>query len=1028
MNLSEISIKKPVFAWMLMIGLILFGAICFNRMGVSQLPDVDFPIVNVSVSLDGAAPEVMEVDVVDPLESALMGIAGIKSISSSSKTGNANISVEFDIDKNIDTAVQEIQTVISRVTKKLPKDIDPPSVTKSNPEDQPIVILTVSSDKMNKKDLMTLIRDRIQDRFTTIEGVGEVNLMGYLDPNLRVWLSTEKLNASELTISDIVNAIQNEHSEMPSGRIEGVDKEFNIRTMGEAPTPEEFSKIVINRRGGSVNYSPIMLRDVARVEDGLEDSRRISRVGGAPAVGLGIKKQRGSNAVQVAKAVKAKIVELQKTLPQGVEIGVRFDTTQFIEDSIHELNFTLIFSAMLTAAVCWLFLGSFSATINVILAIPTSIIGSFIVLYSLGFTLNTFTLLGLSLAIGIVVDDAIMVLENIVRHQERGARRKHAALWGSKEITLAAMAATAAIIAIFLPVAFMSGVIGKFFFQFGVTISVAVLLSLLEALTLTPMRCSEFLTVTPRTTFIGRSVDFAFTKSAELYKNVIPTLLRFRWLVLCTALLVFVSSFYFVKQLKKEFVPSQEQGRVMLRLQTKVGSSLDFTDKKVKEIENLVRSNPNVDQYFANVGGSDVNSGMIFLTLKELKDRSRSPLTGKPISQLEFSNYLRTEIKKIEKIRVTIQDPSGMGLSSKRGFPIEFAVKGPNWDKLVEYSQAIQDEMSDNDMFADVDSDYRAGMPEVRVIPNRLKAKEYGVSVNDIAETINATMGGIVPGKFSKEGHRYDIRVRLLGTERVTPEDILKLKVRNNRGELIQLAKVITLDKGLALQSISRQDRERAITISSNLPPKVSQDKALKKIEEISKKILPEGYRISISGSSQTYQESFQGLLFALLLGIIVAYMVLASQFNSFLHPFTVLTALPFSVTGAFLALYFTGQSLNIYSMIGIILLMGIVKKNSILLVDFTNQMRQKKMDVPTALTEACPLRLRPILMTSIATIVGAIPAALALGPGAETRIPMAITVIGGVMVSTLLTLFVVPCVYSLLSSLERQKAEEELD
>lgn len=1028
MTLSELSIKKPVFAWMLMAGLIIFGAICFNRMGVSQLPDVDFPIVSVSVSLEGAAPEVMEVDVVDPLESALMGIAGIKSISSSSKTGSANISVEFDIDKNIDTAVQEIQTVISRITKKLPKDIDPPVVTKSNPEDQPILIMTASSAKMDKKDLMTLVRDRIQDRFTTIEGVGEVSLMGYLEPNLRVWLSTEELNRKELTITDIVSAIQTEHSEQPSGRIEGLDKEFNIRTMGEAPTPEEFSKIVIARRGGSVNYSPIMLKDVAKVEDSLEDSRRISRVGGASAVGLGIKKQRGSNAVQVAKAVKTRILELQKTLPTGVELGVRFDTTEFIEDSIHELNFTLLFSAILTAGVCWLFLGSFSATINVILAIPTSIIGSFICLYALGFTLNTFTLLGLSLAIGIVVDDAIMVLENIVRHQERGARRKHAALWGSKEITLAAMAATAAIIAIFLPVAFMSGVIGKFFFQFGVTISVAVLLSLLEALTLTPMRCSEFLDVTPRTTLVGRSVEFAFHKSAELYKAIIPTLVRFRWAVLLGAVLIFVSSFYFVKQLKKEFVPSQEQGRVMLRLQTKVGSSLEFTDKKVKEVEALVRSNPNVEQYFANVGGNDVNSGMIFLTLKPLKQRARSEKTGKLISQQEFTENLRADLKKIEKIRVTIQDPSGMGLSSKRGFPIEFAVKGSDWDKLVEYSQLIMNEMNESDMFSDVDSDYKAGMPEVRVIPDRLKAKEYGVSINDIAQTINATMGGVVPGKFSKGGHRYDIRVRLLGQERTNPEDILKLKVRNNRGELIPLSKVVNLNKGLALQSISRQDRERAITISANLPPKMSQDKALKKVQEISKKHLPDNYRISISGNSQTYQDSFKGLAFALLLGIVVAYMVLASQFNSFIHPFTVLTALPFSITGAFLALYFTGQSLNIYSMIGIILLMGIVKKNSILLVDFTNQMRAKKMDVLEALTEACPLRLRPILMTSIATIVGAIPAALALGPGAETRIPMAITVIGGVLVSTLLTLFVVPCVYSLLSSLERAKIDEEID
>ena len=455
MSLSEISIKRPVFAWMLMAALIIFGWIAFKRMGVSQLPDVDFPVVSVSLSLEGAAPEIMEVDVVDPLEDALMGVQGITNLTSSSKMGSASISVEFDLDKNIDVAVQEIQNVISRTLQRLPKELDPPVVTKSNPEDNPIIWLSVSSATMPRPALMSLVRDQIKDKFSSATGVGEVMMGGYVDPSLRVWLSSKKLKDYYLTVGDIFNTIQLEHSERPSGRIENLEKEINIRTMGEAPTAEEFGKLVISKRGGSPNYNPIRLNQVARIEDGLNDVRSKSRVMGVSAVGLGIRKQRGTNAVAVAKAVKERLEEVKRILPKDVEMAVRFDSTKFIEDSVHELNFTLILSAILTALVCWAFLGSWSATMNVILAIPTSVVGTFMVLLALGFTLNTFTLLALSLAIGIVVDDAIMVLENIVRHKEMKKDRFLAALDGSREITFAALAATVAIIAIFLPVAFM---------------------------------------------------------------------------------------------------------------------------------------------------------------------------------------------------------------------------------------------------------------------------------------------------------------------------------------------------------------------------------------------------------------------------------------------------------------------------------------------------------------------------------------------------------------------------------------------
>ncbi len=1012
---------------MLMLALIVFGGIAFQRMGISQLPDVDFPVVSVGLNLEGAAPEVIEVDLVDPVEDALMGIQGIRSLVSSSKTGGANIAVEFDLDKNIDVAVQEIQNVLSQVQRRLPKEMDTPTVRKSNPEDQPIMWLAVSSANMSNKELMTLVRDQIKDRFTTIGGVGEVFLGGYVDPNLRVWVSAEKLSRFELSMNDVLGTIQSEHAELPSGRIESENTEMNIRTMGEAPSPEEFGAITINRRGGSPNYTPIPLREIADVEDGLADVRRRSRSMGKNSVGLGIRKQRGANAVQVGKEVKLKLLEIEKSLPQGTEIGIRFDATKFIEESIQELNFTLLLSAIITAFVCWLFLGSWSATMNVILAIPTSVIGAFIVLHALGFTLNTFTLLGLSLAIGIVVDDAIMVLENIVRHYELGKTRREAALVGAREITLAAMAATAAIIAIFLPVAFMKGIVGKFFFQFGVTLSVAVALSLLEALTLTPMRCSQFLNVGERKSRIGKFVEWGFKKSAEVYGRWVTVLLNHRWKTVGLCTLFFIGSMGFMILLKKEFVPAQDQGSLTVRIQTAIGSSLDYTDAKFTEIEQFFMKRPEVDKYFGAIGGfggGEVNSAMMFLTLKDRNLRPINPETGKSFTQQDLLGVYRKELKVIKDVKTVIQDPSQSGFSSKRGFPVEFTIRGSDWKTLVENSKKIMVAMEKTGMMTDVDSDYLEGMPEVHVKPDRDKARMRGVSIVDVAQTINSAIGGVVAGRFSKGGHRYDVRVRLLASERNRPDAINKLKVRNNRGELIPLSEVVKLEERKALASISRQDRERAITVTANIAPKSSQGEAIEKVKVIAAETLPTGYRAVMSGSAQTFKESFESLLFALVLGLVVAYMVLASQFNSFIHPITVLLALPFSISGAFIALYLGGQTLNLYSFIGIILLMGIVKKNSILIVEFTNQMREQGMNIREALLHACPIRLRPILMTSIATIVGAIPAALAIGPGAETRIPMALTVIGGVILSTALTLLVVPCAYSLMSRETREVPE----
>ena len=1030
MTLSDLSIKRPVFAWMLMLGLIVFGAISFGRMGISQLPDVDYPVVNISVSLEGAAPEVMETQVTDVLESAVMTIAGIKDISSSSRRGSARITLEFELEHDIDDAMQEVQAKVSQAARNLPKEIDPPVVTKTNPEDQPIIWIALSGDRP-VEDLMNYTNDVLRDQLSIIEGVGEVNMGGYVDPALRVWLDSDKMDAAQLTVTDVLNAISTQHAEQPAGYIDTGKKELNVRVLGEAPTPEAFSRIVIAGRGGSAIWRTYHLGDVARVEDGLADVRRITRNWGRRAVGLGINKQRGSNAVATAKRVKARLEEIKKTLPGGMHLEIVNDSTRFIEESTRELNFTLVLSVILTSAVCWLFLGSWSSTFNVLLAIPTSIVGSFIVLYFMGFTLNTFTLLGLTLAIGIVVDDAIMMLENIVRHTEKGEGRVRAAILGSREMTFPAMAASVAILAIFLPVVFMQGIIGKFFFQFGITMTAAVMLSLLEALTLTPMRCSQFVDA-ERSLWIGRAMDALMERARRSYSGLLGRLLKHRWAVLIVAALVFAASMSLVRSIPKEFSPAQDQSRFLARVQMPVGTPLHVTAKAMEEAEKWAIAQPNIRTFMANsggFGGGQVNQGMLMIAMKPPAERVPLPGQKKAPTQQEFMRYARKPLNAIAGVsRVAIQDPSLGGFTAQRGFPVEFSLRGPNWEKLGDYSRALMEKMAASGRMVDVDTDFQEGMPEVQVVPDREKAAARGVSVSSIGDAVNSMIGGVRAGKFTRGGKRYDIRVQLLGKDRSDPKDINKIWVRNNRGEVIRLSEVVKVEQKTTLLTISRKNRERAIGVFANVAQGSSQEQALKEVERLAKEILPDGYRVVFSGTSKTFQESFSSLNFALILGVFVAYMILASQFNSFLHPFTVLLALPFSLTGAFIALKLGGYSLSIYSMIGLILLMGIVKKNSILLVDFTNRRRREGgLGVDAALLEACPIRLRPILMTSFATIAAAIPPALGYGPGAETRIPMALVVIGGVFLSTLLTLLVVPCAYSLMAPLESRRHEEAL-
>ncbi|MCI0570162.1 MAG: efflux RND transporter permease subunit, partial [Myxococcaceae bacterium] len=714
----------------------------------------------------------------------------------------------------------------------------------------------------------------------------------------------------------------------------------------------------------------------------------------------------GSNAVAVAQGIRARLAEVQKEMPEGMQVGVNFDSTRFIEESVHEIQLELVLSCLLTALVCWMFLGSLSSTLNVILAIPMSLLGTVAVIYFLGFTLNTFTLLGLALAVGIVVDDAIMVLENIYRHGEMGKDRESAAREGTKEITFAALAATLAVVAIFIPVVFMDGVVGKFFLQFGITLCIAVLLSYLEAITLAPARSAQLLKVgREERGVVGRAVDRGFSRLEGTYARILGWALKRPLRVLLGAVALLAVSGLSFAQLRSEMVPSQDQSRLMVRVQTAVGNDLKETDGLFRKAEAILIAHPEIERTFAIVGGfggGGVNSGMLFVTLVP---------PDKRMPQAELQSVLRRELNSIPGLRAVVIDPSASGFTASRGFPIELSVKGNDWEQLVATSQQLKEKLAGSGLAVDVDTDYQVGMPELRIVPDRARTADLGVPVEGVATTLNTLVGGGRVGKYSSGGRRIDVRMQLLADQRSRPEDIALLKVRTESGALVPLSSLITQEEQPALQAITREDRERSIRIFANVAPGHAQDEVLKAVDGMSKE-LPEGVRLVLSGASVAYKESSSSLVFALVMGILVAYMVLASQFNSFLHPVTVLTILPLSVAGAFLALWMFGISLNIFSMIGLLLLMGIVKKNSIILVEYALHGREAGLDAVGAMLKAGPTRLRPILMTSIATMMAAVPAAIGLGAGSETRRPMAVAVLGGLVLSTLLSLVVVPAFY----------------
>ena len=996
MSITEVCIKRPVLAWMMMAVVVLFGIIALQKIGVAQFPDVDQPNVTISVSWPGASPIAIESEVLEPIESAIAQVEGVQETDSNARQGSARVTAVFDMSKNVDIALQDIQAKVNAIARDLPSDLQPIEFSKSNPDDSPIITVGISGPVSRQvlSDAGTALTEQLQH----ITGVGSIDVQGHVNRNVRIWLDEKKMAEKKVAVTDIISAVAKQHVQIPGGTLISGGRQLSVRLLGEALKLDDLKALVVSRTTTGL----VHLSDVAVIEDGFADINSFARLNGQPVQALGILKQPGSNAIQVAKDVRAAIVDLQKRMG-NVQLTILSDTTIFIQESVQEMELELGLALVLTAFVCWLFLGSLSSTLNVILAIPMSLLGTVGVNYFLGYTLNTFTLLGLSLAVGLVVDDAVMVMENIYRHAEMGKNRVQASADGTKEITFAALAATAAVIAIFLPVVFMNGMIGRFFLQFGVTLSIAVTLSYFEAITLAPARCSQILNVSKENRgFVGRNVDKGFAALERFYGRMLGRTLRWPSVVLLLALALMGGSVFLALKLPTELIPSQDQSMLSVNLTTASGSSLDASMPLVQQAETWIMQQPEVEETltrFSTTGGS------FNLVLVDPKKRTASVK--------DMMDRIRTKLGKIAGLKVSVRDPSQSSFGASKGSPIQFTVRGPEWDTLVKTAADVQAKLEASGVAADVATDYVVGAPEVQITPDRRRAADLGVNIIDLGTTIEDLVGGATIGKFTADdGLRVDIRAQLLSTQRTRPEDIGELLVRTASGATVPMKLLVAEQEMPVVQSITRIDRERAITITGNPAPGHAQKEGLDLVQQLGAD-LPQGYSVVLGGQSTQLQDTTSSLLFALGIGILVAYMVLGSQFNSFLHPVTVLTILPLAVSGAFVGLYLIKASLNIFSMIGLLLLMGIVKKNSIMLVEYANHIRETDdCDALTGMSKAGPIRLRPILMTTVATMMSAVPAVLGLGPGSETRGPMGAAVLGGLTVSTVLSLLVVPAFY----------------
>ncbi|MCC7093719.1 MAG: efflux RND transporter permease subunit [Ignavibacteriaceae bacterium] len=1009
MSLSSTSIRRPVLAIVMSIVIVVFGVIGYTYLGVREFPSVDPPVITVSTNYVGANADVIESQITEPLEESINGIAGIKSLTSVSRDGRSTITVEFDIDVDLEAATNDVRDRVSQALRFLPPDVDIPIVAKADADATPIVFLGIQSNTRNLLQLSEMANNVFKERMQTIPGVSSVQIWGEKKYSMRLWLDPNKLAAFSLSAVDVRNALNRENIELPSGRIEGDNTELSIRTVGRLSTEEEFNDLIIKEDAGGI----VRLRDLGYAELGAENERSILKWNGIPMVGVVLIAQAGANNIAIADEFYKRLEILKKTLPADISTIIGFDVTTFIRESITEVEQTIIVAFALVVLIIFLFLRDWRSTIIPVIAIPISLIGAFFVMYIADFTINVLTLLGIVLAIGIVVDDAIIVLENIYVKIENKMEPIEAAKKGASEIFFAVVSTTVALASVFMPVIFLQGLTGRLFREFGIVIAGSVIISAFVALTLTPMLSSRILKHRETHNWFYNITEPFFVKLNAVYKHHLTSFMQHRWLTLPGIGVTLILIWILFANIPSELAPIEDRSRLNVNAVAQEGATFEYMDHYMDQLIQIMKDNITEAEGIFSVtspgfgASSSVNSGFAGAILVEPDKRKRT--------QMQIADDITPVVNKLTGARTFVTQQQTIG-GRRGGLPVQFVIQAPNFDKLEEFLPKFLDETRNYPIFTVVDANLKFNKPELKLSIDRQKARALGVSTADIAQTIQAAFSGQRFGFFIKDGKQYQVIGQFSRENRDAPIDLKSTYVKNNKGELIQLDNVVFTEEQSAPPQLYRFNRYVSATVSAGLAPGKTLGEGIETMYEIADKVLDESFATSLDGPSKDFQESSSSLLFAFILALGLIYLVLAAQFESFRDPFIILFTVPLALAGALISLWYFDQTMNIFSEIGIIMLIGLVTKNGILIVEFANQRKAAGIEKTEAVISAAISRLRPILMTSLSTILGILPIALALGAGSESRVSMGIAVVGGLIFSTFLTLFIVPAMYSYLS------------
>ncbi len=1002
MQLPEISIRRPVFASVLSLLILLVGWVSFNGLTVREYPKIDEPTVTVSTRFVGASSEVVESQVSKVLEDSLAGIEGVDIITSISRQEQSQITVRFKLERDPDSAAADVRDKTSRVRQRLPQGIDEPVIAKVEADAFPVIWLALSSDTFSPLQLSEMANRIVKPVLQTAPGAADVRVYGERKYSMRVWLDPDRLAAYRLTVQDVEDAIRRANLEVPAGRIESSQREFNVTAATDLQRPEEFASVTIR----NVNGLPVRIGDVARVVQGPQDERTSVRLNGRDSISVGVIRQATANPLELSAGVRALLDKVKTDLPPGINVDIANDNSVFIDRSIKAVYTTILEAVVLVALVIFVFLRTLRASIIPLVTIPVSLIGSFALMGLFGFSINTLTLLALVLAIGLVVDDAIVVLENIFRHIEEGMKPFEAAIKGAKEIGFAVVAMTLTLTAVYAPLAFTPGRTGRLFAEFALALAGAVVVSGFVALTLSPMLCSKLLKHNAKPNRFDRGMERALVGLTNGYSRVLAASLRVRWLVVLIMVGSAVGSWVLLKGTKQELAPIEDRGVILTVINGPDGATLDYTRRYAEAIERIGQNYPEFDRIFANIGNPTVAQGNVFLRATPWEERTRTTQ--------EIAREIAPRLAGLPGVSAFAITPPSLG-QGFRERPINYViVTSDSYENLSRVVRQFQDALAKNPGFVQVDTDLRLNKPEIRMDVDRERAADMGVSVDAIARTVETMLGGRIVTRYKREGEQYDVVVQTEGTQRSTPDDIDRLFVRGRNDAMIPLASLVKTREVVVPRELNHFGQRRSASITANLAPELALGDALNFMDQTAREILPPGYTTDLNGQSREFRSSSGSLALVFVLALVFIYLVLAAQFESFVDPLVIMLSVPLSMLGALLALKLTGGTLNVFSQIGLITLVGLITKHGILIVEFANQLREQGMALRDAVLESASLRLRPILMTTGAMVLGAVPLALATGAGAESRQQIGWVIVGGMSLGTLLTIFVVPTMYTL--------------